>query len=395
MIVDEGKPRTNLVTPSLVIARLATQTIGSITGLLLVDIALTFDQPVGIVGQMRTMASLVGVIFAIFMGVLSVRYNHKSLTIFGLLMIAISALGCWIAPSFLFILLVYPLSEIGNSTVRPMSFSLVGSLLPKEKRSSAISLMLTGMALVSILGGFVTNYLNGIGGWQMAFAGFALPIALAASIIVYRFVPSPKVESVASGSNQGILSGFRQVFSNRSATACLIGQAMSMATWGGILTFVAAFWRQVYGLSIGTVVLISMVGGLGYIAGNLIAGRYANKFGRKRLVVVSLFAGGISMALWTSINILWVAVGFSFLGTILGGGIRGTAINSYILEQIPTARGTLMSLNGAAQSLGNAIGVAVGGYLLIAYGYTTLFYAYSLMFILGGLVIAFLTAEAT
>lgn len=374
------------------IARLATWPIGSITGLLLVDIALTFDQPVGIMGQIRTTASLVGVIFAIFVGVLSVKYNHKSLTIFGLLMISLSAIGCWIAPSFVFILLAYPLAEIGISMVRPMSFSLVGSLLPKEKRSSAISLMLTGMALVGILGGFIINYLNGVGGWRMTFIGFALPTALVASLIVYRFIPSPRVGSVASGSNQGLLSGFRQVFSKKSATACLIGQAISMATWGGILTFGASFWRQVHGLSIGTVVLINVGTGLVYIAGNLFAGRFANKLGRKRLVVTGLLVGGIMMALWVSLKILWMAVGFSFLVTILGG-IRGTAINSYILEQLPTARGTLMSLNGASQSLGWAFGIAFGGYLLITYGYTVLFYAYSLMFILGGLVIAFLTTE--
>jgi hypothetical protein len=30
------------------------------------------------------------------------------------------------------------------------------------------------MAIVGILGGFVINYLNGIGGWRTTFLGFAL-----------------------------------------------------------------------------------------------------------------------------------------------------------------------------------------------------------------------------
>ena len=68
------------------------------------------------------------------MGVLSVKYNHKTLMVIGLLLISISAIGCWLSPSFLFILLAFPLKEIGASMVRPMSFSLVGSLLLKEKR---------------------------------------------------------------------------------------------------------------------------------------------------------------------------------------------------------------------------------------------------------------------
>jgi predicted MFS family arabinose efflux permease len=52
-----------------------------------------------------------------------------------------------------------------------------------------------------------------------------------------------------------------------------------------------------------------------------------------------------------------------------------------------------MSLNGAAQSLGTAFGVAVGGYLLINFGYSGLFFAYSAFFLLGGLVIFFLAKE--
>jgi predicted MFS family arabinose efflux permease len=211
---------------------------------------------------------------------------------------------------------------------------------------------------------------------------------------VYIFIPSPKVDSISSGTNIGLFSGFRQVLSNRSATACLIGQTISMATWGGILTYTGSFWRQVFGISVGAVVLIQVGSGLGYIVGNLFTGRFANKYGRKKLAVLALFVGGIMLALWIYIKTLWMAVVVGWI-IIIFGGIRATAINSLTLEQIPSARGTLMSLNGAAQSLGTAIGVAVGGYLLIGYGYSGLFIAYGAMFILGGLVISFLANEGT
>lgn len=390
--MSESHSPGKLITPSLVIARLATWPIGSITGLLLIDIGQTFNQSVAIMGQIRTIGSLVGVVFALLLGVLSVKYNHKTLLVTGLLLVAVSALGCWVSPSFLFISLAYPLSEIGTYMVRPMSFSLVGALLPREKRSSAISWMLTGMAIVGILGGFVINYLNGIGGWRTTFLGFALPIALAAALIVHLLIPSPRIDPVSSSTNVGLFSGFRQVFSNRSATACLIGQTISMATWGGILTYTSSFWRQVFGTSIGTVVLIQVGSGLAYIAGNLFTGKFANKYGSKKLSVVALLVGGIALALWIYLKVFWMAVVIGWV-IIIFGGIRATAINSLTLEQIPSARGTLMSLNGAAQSLGTAIGAAVGGYFLISHGYTGLFLAYSVLFILGGLVISLLADE--
>jgi hypothetical protein len=45
--------------------------------------------------------------------------------------------------------------------------------------------MMTGMASMSVLGGFIINYLNGMGGWRLAFIGFAVPVALIATVFVY------------------------------------------------------------------------------------------------------------------------------------------------------------------------------------------------------------------
>jgi DHA1 family inner membrane transport protein len=165
-----------------------------------------------------------------------------------------------------------------------------------------------------------------------------------------------------------------------------------MATWGGILTYTSSFWRQVFGTSIGTVVLIQVGSGLAYIAGNLFTGKFANKYGSKKLSVVALLVGGIALALWIYLKVFWMAVVIGWV-IIIFGGIRAIAINSLTLEQIPSARGTLMSLNGAAQSLGTAIGAAVGGYFLISHGYTGLFLAYSVLFILGSLIISLLADE--
>jgi predicted MFS family arabinose efflux permease len=366
-------------------ANFATWPIVSITGLLLIDIATTFNQSVGIMGQIKTAGSLVGVIFAILLGILSFKYNNKNLLITGLALIAISALGCWISPNFTVILLAYPLTEIGISMVGPMSFSLVGSLLPKEQRTSTISYMFAGMTIGGILGNFLINYFNSLGGWRLVFLGFAFPIALAAATISYSFIPYSKADYSSIGTDISLLSGFRLIFSNKSASSCLLGQAITMASWGGLNAFVGSFWREVFGLSVETVVLITVGNFICYIVGTLFAGRYSNKFGEKKIVVYALLISGVLWVLWIYLRILLLSVCVSYIITVFGG-MRGTAINGLVLDQIPAARGTLMSLNRASQSLGTALGVAVGGYLLISYGYSGLFYAYSSFFLLGGLV---------
>jgi predicted MFS family arabinose efflux permease len=105
--------------------------------------------------------------------------------------------------------------------VQPMTNSLVGEHLPREKRAGAIGWMMTGMASLGILGNFIINYLNGIGGWRMAFIGYAVPVALIASILVYTWIPKSKENPISTQVGEGLLSGYKRVYANKSALSCL------------------------------------------------------------------------------------------------------------------------------------------------------------------------------
>ncbi len=76
---DENPGR--MVLPSLVLSRFATVPPGVLTGLLLIDIGESFGQAVGVAGQIRTAANLVGVASALLISALSLRFKPKSLLI--------------------------------------------------------------------------------------------------------------------------------------------------------------------------------------------------------------------------------------------------------------------------------------------------------------------------
>jgi len=381
-----------LVTPAVVFARAATMPMADITSYLLIEIGLSFQQPVGVISQIRTIQAIIAVVFALMMGAMSVKFKHKTLLIWGLLLIAISAMGCFMTPSFSLLLLVFPLAGIGTAMVQPMTNSLVGEHLPREKRSGAIGWMMTGMASISILGGFFIKYLNEIGGWRLAFIGYAFPAAVIVALLVYLWIPRSKGETSSGQGGEGLLSGFKQVYSNRSALSCLMGMAISQTTWQAILLFWASFYRQQFKITIGTFVLLNIGTVLCYIGGNLFTGRYANLLGRKRLSIISLLLSGVFMVpMFISPNYL-LSYAFVILFAIVGG-VRATSTQSHTMEQMPTARGTLMSCMSAAISLGAALGAAIGGYILLGYGYAGFGYVFGAINILGALVFAFLTRE--
>ena len=123
---SEEKSGGRFLLPALATARFALAPPAITSGLLLVDIASTFDQSIGVMGQMRTTASTLSMIAALIVAVVSVRIRHKPLLLTGLSFIGVSALGCYYAPNYTMMLLAYSLVGVGASMVGPITMALAG-----------------------------------------------------------------------------------------------------------------------------------------------------------------------------------------------------------------------------------------------------------------------------
>lgn len=67
-------------------------------------------------------------------------------------------------------------------------------------------------------------------------------------------------------------------------------------------------------------------------------------------------------------HVLGLALAIGFLSVILFG-MLSTAADSLTLEQVPSFRGTTMSLNSAAMFMGGTLGAVVGGVVLLHFDY--------------------------
>jgi predicted MFS family arabinose efflux permease len=356
------------VLPSLVLARFATQPSGLITGLLLIDIGLTYGITVGEAGQMRAFSSTIALVFALLMGVLSVRYRHKTLLLTGFLFYSVCALGCFLAPNFTVMTVAFSLSGVGMSMVRPMSSALVGAHIPLEKRSNAIGWILAGGSISYLVGAPVVSYLAGLGGWKMAFLGFMLPVSLVSLLLAFIGVPEENINPESPTRGLNYLDGFKKVLANRSAVACLVGASLGMATWTATLTYSISFFRQRFSIPTSWASLILSGLALCFTLGSLSGGYLINIFGRKRSTIISTILLGISTMLFLNLSVLWLSLIMALVCCVLAG-MRYSASDNLTLEQIPEFRGAMMSIGSAASSLGSTLGAGVGGLTLISWGY--------------------------
>jgi len=364
----DGK-RGRWVLPSLILSIFATYPNSVVSILLLVEIGLSFDQPVGVMAQMRTLGSVVGFLSAIAMGALSVRFKPKTLLLAGLLFLGLSALGSGLAPNVGALFALYALTGIGTSMVEPMANTLVAEYYPLDERSKVIGWMGAGGGLSFIVGGSVVGYLALTGGWRTAFLGYAMVLPLIGLILASRGLPSlarqGKKEEIS------ILAGFRAIASNGSALACLLGNLLASAMGQGIYVFSLSYLKEVLLLSPGLASTIFSGASACFFLGSLACGWVVGRLGRKRATVSSMLVFSVLTVLYPILPGAWWAVALIMVGHLFAA-VQYSASASLGLEQLPGARGSMMSVYSASSYIGYALGTSIGGLALLYSGWGTL-----------------------
>jgi predicted MFS family arabinose efflux permease len=384
---------SKLLVPSIVLAYFSTQPTETILSLLLIDIAQTFNTPIGIMGQIRTTSAIVTVIVALLLGVLSVIFSHKKLLLAGVGFFIISGIGCFLAWDYTSMLVFYSLSGIGLAMVHPMGLSLIGEHVPQEKRSNAIGYIVAGGASAFLIGGPVINFIIGFGTWRSAFLYYSLPLAILGAALAALFVPSSS-RSATQFDNRSYFDGIKQVLSNRSAIACLFGILLTKATWQGLLSYSLSFYRERFNLSTGMASLLLSGIALSFILSALVTGKFISRFGRKNTTIYSFLILGLFSFAYMSIPLFGVSL-LLYLGMGVVGGIRRSASQSLSLEQEPNFRGSMMSMTTAADNLGSFLGAGIGGFSLLIADYWFLGMVLGILGILSSLIIFLFAQDST
>jgi MFS family permease len=364
----DGK-RSHWALPSLILSIFSTYPNSVVSILLLVEIGLTFDQPVGVMAQMRTLGSIVGFLSAIAMGALSVRFRPKTLLLAGLLFLGLSSLGSGLAPNVGSLFALYALTGVGVSMVEPMVSTLVADNYPLGERSKVLGWMGAGGGLTFIIGGSVVGYIGLTWGWRTAFLGYAMVLPLVGLVLSSRGIPSHNRRSETE--EVSFIKGFRAIASDRSALACLLGNMMASAMGQGIYVFSLSFLKEGLRLSPGLASTIFSASSAFFLLGSLACGWVVGRLGRKKATVSSIIGFTAFTVLYPILPGAWWAIA-SIMAGHLFAAVQYSASASLSLEQLPGVRGSMMSMHSASSFIGYALGTSVGGLVLLSSGWGTL-----------------------
>jgi predicted MFS family arabinose efflux permease len=352
---------SKLTVYALGLSRYAPRGATLVAGVLLIEIGATFGLPVGVVNQLNATHSLLSLLTALAMGVLSIKFGMELLLFAGLGLALVSAVGSCLSSSFQILFILYPLNGIAFSLVYPMSVALVGELFPQEKRATALSRIFAVPPIITVFGSPFVGY---IGDWRRALILYAIPIATASLIMAKFSIPlrKTKVKKV------DLVPAFKTLITNRSALSCLIAALLNTITWQIVGVLSISFLREHHYIPKEVTSLIYSGFAIAVFIGALSGGKIVNRYGRKPSTVLLNLAYGLSAFFFVTISNASIAAILGILACLVHG-LRQPAISSLTIEQIPEIRGSIMSLSSALGSVGGIIGAAVAGFLLLNYGW--------------------------
>lgn len=156
----------------------------------LIELAEQFQIDLSLAGQLQSASSLFGIISALAICALSVRYDHKMILSAGLGLILLSSFACVAAPSFVLLVVSYSIIGFGSSFVSPMVFSFIGEHFTAGERSKVIGFMyalrtVSYMLIIQLMG-----YTAAIWSWRQVFLLVVVPYSLLGLALIVRGLPS-------------------------------------------------------------------------------------------------------------------------------------------------------------------------------------------------------------
>lgn len=347
------------------------------------DLGLT----VGVLGQVPAAIGLGAALLGPIVGPLADRHGHRRALLLGLLALVASSTAVAVGPGLAMLPLAALLGAAGRATVYPVALAVAGTRFEGDARRQAISRVTTSLSVAPILGIPLLTAVAESLGWRVAFlvaAGLTAALLLAVQAVLAGPTQAEVPEAAPAGD---LFVAYQPLLAHRPSLG-VIGSTFLLSAGGWITwTYLGTFTIEQYGFSTREAGWAWLVVGLGLLGGGLLGSSRLGKAPLRPLLVVAAAGAGVCLASGLVLPLAaWAAVGAIALGTLLHG-LTQVASALLLSQETPAGHAATMTLRGSAQSLGAAVGSALGGVLLPLASFSALGVA-ALLCCVGGAALA-------
>ncbi|WP_299096281.1 MFS transporter [uncultured Winogradskyella sp.] len=266
-----------------------------------------------------------------------------------------------IAPSFILLILARILTGFAHGVFFSIGSTIAASLVPEDKRASAISIMFAGLTVAIVTGVPLGTYIGQNFGWRATFIGVSI-LGIIGAVASYVLVPA----SIKTSKPLRIVDQLK-VLKNRSILLVLSITALGYGGTFVTFTYLAPLLEEVTGFSANMTSVLLLVYGIAIALGNVIGGKVSNKKpGKALMVMFALQAIVLFILYFTASSQIWSVVTLFFMGILAFSNVP--ALQLYVVKMsekyLPGTEDVSSALNIAAFNVGIAIGAYVGGLIV-------------------------------
>ncbi|MHA4764584.1 MFS transporter [Bacillus altitudinis] len=308
-------------------------------------------------GLLVTSLALSAAIGAPIVIALTINMDRRKILSWMLIIFTLSNIITSVSHSFEMVLMTRVLQGISGGTAIVVAMAVATRLVEREKRGTAIGIILMGLSSSLVLGVPIGTFLSSMIGWKALFAAIGV-ITLIPLIVVYRRIPSMKEQEPVT---------LRMQLSILKDKRILLAVAVTLFYVGGystLFTYLTPFLQKSANLSITEISGILLLAGICSFLGSSLGGMAADKKGP----IFTIFSGIILqimmlmlLAFVTGNLVVMVAV---IMIWMIATWSTSPAQQLYLVTLVPKSPDIALSVNTSFIQFGFALGSGLGGIVL-------------------------------
>ncbi len=291
------------------------------------------------------------------------RFDRRQALLFCYSGFLLGTLACALAPSYEMLLLARVLSGAFGGVSGALVMTVVGDVVPLERRAGAMGIVMSSFALASVAGVPIGLWLAAKWSWHASFLLIVGVGSVMWLVCLFRF-PSLRGHLTADSGRRGVaLAGLKELVTNANTLTAMGFMSLLVLGHFMIIPFLSPTLVANVGVKIDELSWFYLVGGLASLMTASLIGRLADRHGRLRLFCVTIAGAIVPIYFITNQGpaslftvLLLAAAFFTFAG---GRFVPGQAIITSAVPQ--RLRGSFMSLNSSVRDMAAGVASLVGG----------------------------------